>query len=443
MASQGSLSSAEGLIRSVVAPASITSAVLYYFGWLRSQTIAQDLGYDATLLGYGPQDYILRSVQPVATLAVVGATSWWVLLLGHRFIIGQIQKHRSERIRWRLPAFAALALGTLLIVDALDAAREGFDTADWHLALNFAAAAALLGYGSWLERFATRPMYAPVQVPQPIVWIVMALVAAGAFTATSWYAQDVGHQQARDNIRLARESAVATLTSTDPLDLEGVPSYTQGDHYITTGLVLLFSAGGRHFLVPVDYDQGTKAKVYTVDATVVRVDFDRSISVPCAGFDDLAVGSRYEIGDVIMSGGVRYAVQAGPTAESLDSGPPLPVGTGGPKGATVEAAGGFGQSVVIHLHQASLAPEHDAPYLQWTVRYRQQSDGVRAEINGASGSADKMTQLPRDPRLRRGGAVSVEGGTDGRVQIQARAGDSLRRMALGGTDLMLDCDADS
>jgi len=443
MTSEGLPSPAERLIRSVVAPASITSAVLYYFGWLRSQTIARDLGYDATLLGFGPQDYLLRSVQPVATLAIIGATVWWLLLLLHRSAGGVLRKQGSDWRYWHLLSYTMLGFGTLLVVDALDAAIEGFDRADWRLALTFVQAAALLGYGGWLQQFAGSKPWSRVAVPQPLTWIVMGLVAAGAFTVTSWYAQTVGHQRAEENRQMALEGAVATLTSAEPLHLEGVPSYAEGDHYITTGLVLLFSADGRHFLLPADYDVATRAKVYTVDASSVRIDFDRSISVPCAGFDDLDPGRTYAPGDVITSGGVRYTVAAVPPPVAVgesNEGLSAPDGAGQPPGATVEAAGnGFGQGLVIHLHQASLAPGYDAPYEEWSLLYRQRSDGVRVEINGSEAAVVRMTQVPADRAFRPANLAGVVGGDDGRIQLRPGTDKRLHRVAIGGTDLLLDC----
>jgi len=50
------------LIGKVGSPLAIGSSLLYYFGWVRTVTQARLLGYDATLVGFSVEDYILKSV---------------------------------------------------------------------------------------------------------------------------------------------------------------------------------------------------------------------------------------------------------------------------------------------------------------------------------------------------------------------------------------------
>ena len=51
-----------GLVRSVVAPATLISGIAYYFGWRREQAFAGYFGIDASLLDFSSTDYVIRSV---------------------------------------------------------------------------------------------------------------------------------------------------------------------------------------------------------------------------------------------------------------------------------------------------------------------------------------------------------------------------------------------
>jgi hypothetical protein len=49
-------------IASVAAPTTLVTALLYYFGWVRTSRQAYLLGLDDSLFGYSTQDYVLRSI---------------------------------------------------------------------------------------------------------------------------------------------------------------------------------------------------------------------------------------------------------------------------------------------------------------------------------------------------------------------------------------------
>ena len=54
-----------GALKAVVAPATLLTALLFYFGWLHTKGEAQYFGIDPSVLGFSTQDYLLRSVQPI------------------------------------------------------------------------------------------------------------------------------------------------------------------------------------------------------------------------------------------------------------------------------------------------------------------------------------------------------------------------------------------
>jgi hypothetical protein len=67
----------------VVAPTSAVTALLYYFGWSRTNVQAHQLGLDDSLLGYTTQDYLLRSMSSMLTPLVLGVLATLVGLAAH------------------------------------------------------------------------------------------------------------------------------------------------------------------------------------------------------------------------------------------------------------------------------------------------------------------------------------------------------------------------
>ena len=64
------------LLTTVVSPIAVSTALLFYFGWVRADAQARGLGYDVSLLRYSTPDYVLRSVNvlfvPVIMILVLG-----------------------------------------------------------------------------------------------------------------------------------------------------------------------------------------------------------------------------------------------------------------------------------------------------------------------------------------------------------------------------------
>ena len=80
-----------GLVRTLTAillNLGVLTALLVYFGWVRSDRMAAELGIDESILRMSVEDYLLRSVRSVfvpvlciglAALAWVGFDRWWTV----------------------------------------------------------------------------------------------------------------------------------------------------------------------------------------------------------------------------------------------------------------------------------------------------------------------------------------------------------------------------
>src|SRR3954469_15545543 len=74
----------------IVAPASVLSALLFYFGYVSSRSQYEYFGVDVDTIGLSTQDYVMRSPQPLLVpllvLTLVGAG----LLVLHALIRSRI-----------------------------------------------------------------------------------------------------------------------------------------------------------------------------------------------------------------------------------------------------------------------------------------------------------------------------------------------------------------
>ena len=427
--SDSTSSSIGGIARSVIAPVTITTALLFYFGWLRSQAIAESFGYDASILGLSPQDYVLRSVQPMIVpllIATAAGIGWWKaqewleswLQAGHWRILSNRHVTRSLRI-----------LGYSLAVLTVYFSRDVLASANWRLPLLFVLSAALIGYGTWLQRFRNVGASDRPSVLAPhVTWAVVGLLIAAAFVSVSIQARAEGLAQAQTNIAKINVRAVATLTSEMSLQLNGTPVYRDGDQFIYSELVLMFTEDGHHFLIPASYQASTNARVYTVPVESARIDFNSTTVVPCNGFDDLTEGVSYSPGETFQSAGVVYFVVAFPPHAGPESGSEMV--------AEVERLADGNK--MLRLRDVMIEPLFDAPYRRWVFDYDQRAPGVAIGLN------DTLVIEPTIPH------VDLSGSLDGAGPIQAAGeatgtvtlGDGrsyLTSLSIGGTDLAIDC----
>ena len=94
----------------VIAPASVLSAVLFYFGYVSSRSQYEYFGVDVDAVGLGTQDYVMRSPQPLLVPLIVLTLLGAGLLVGHAAIRDRVISSADRRVaRWHpgLPAHRA------------------------------------------------------------------------------------------------------------------------------------------------------------------------------------------------------------------------------------------------------------------------------------------------------------------------------------------------
>jgi hypothetical protein len=283
---------------SVVAPLSVISTLLFYFGYASARAQYEYFGLDVDTIGLSTQDYVMRSPQPLLTpllgLALLGVA----VAVAHSAIRGRVDaavagaardtdagsalrcRQRLASIRRAtqaavLAGLTGLAGGIVMLVGYSRLRGWGF----YPLAtpLLFALAATLILYGLWV-----RGLLAPRQRPRRGVAVSISLVlAASLFWATATLAQWSGRGLARYTATHLDELPSLILDTRERLYLPspGIeetmlqPSSGQTFHYRYRNLRLLILGQNRLFLVPPTWSASDLTLVVPLDDGSVRLQF--------------------------------------------------------------------------------------------------------------------------------------------------------------------------
>jgi hypothetical protein len=281
------------VVTAIVASTTLFSALLFYFGWIRTNALFQYFGVDATVLGFTTQDYLLRSTEalyvPLGTLLVVGLAGVWA----H----GQLEAWLAGRRRGEVPRPTALAVGVVGVVGLALFARGVAGVAVPRLSHDsFLVTPVCLGlgtilgaYAQWLWRRLRQPPARNGGASRPRwpdlvgLGLVAMLVVLSLFWATTDYARAYGRGRA---VAYARDLAVrpgVVIYSAERLFLQGpgvrelaLPAGQRaGYRYRYSGLRLLTEAHGRLFLLPAGWTTADGAAIVLAGDGKLRVEFTR------------------------------------------------------------------------------------------------------------------------------------------------------------------------
>jgi hypothetical protein len=285
---------------SVVAPLSVLTAVLFYFGYASSRAQFEYFGVDVDTIGLSTQDYVMRSPQalltPLLVLVLIGVA---VAVANDVFrrrvhaarvastdaddaVAGQGRERLAELDRsFRRLELAGLAVGALLLF--------GYALLqDWTpyplvtpLVMGIGAGLAL-----WSGRI--RGLIRPEAKPRIGVVLALSLVlVTDVFWATATVAQWTGRGSARQlALHLDRLPTVIVdtrerLNTVSPTIKESAlpASAAQTFHYRYRGLHLLIQGKDRLFLVPGEWSPSDFTMMLPMDGSV-RLQFQFENSPP-------------------------------------------------------------------------------------------------------------------------------------------------------------------
>ena len=258
------LRSALSILTTVGPPLTIITALMFYFGWARSNRQAQEMGLGGvSLFGYSTQDYVLLSIStlyiPLLAMAVL-AMGWLALHRRVDYMLGS----PSARPRLRVVGRVAMGIGVLAASTAVLLATLNPDQAPLLLPLVLAGGTATAAYGGWLAR-AADDSHDPLPPPPPWqralhVMLIGTVITLALFWEVSKYADVVGRGYAHRVEQQVSQFPRATAFSASPLGVlapgvreerinVGSDADTATFRYRTTGMRFLVRSGGRVFLL--------------------------------------------------------------------------------------------------------------------------------------------------------------------------------------------------
>jgi hypothetical protein len=237
-----------GIVGTVVAPATLVTAIAFYFGWRREQAFAGYFGIDTSLLDFSTRDYVLRSVDSlfVPLLALL------LVALGALCLHMLIGRRRLDATA--APTAAAIGIGALFVGGMLAWGHGLWSSYVYLQALGPAVGAILLAYAFTLLRPGAASLTALRVVAGGVVLVSL-------FWATSEYAESRGRALAAKLAGDLLVNPTVTIFSKDNLGIRpadfGDPTcppviVTQSPkaayRYRYDGFTFLLRSGGRYFV---------------------------------------------------------------------------------------------------------------------------------------------------------------------------------------------------
>ncbi|MGI8807958.1 MAG: hypothetical protein ACR2KK_08985 [Acidimicrobiales bacterium] len=276
------------IIGLVLAPASLLTALLFYFGWTFTNARALYFGIDPSAFGYTTQDYLLRSVDPIfipmGALLVVAVS----IVSVHSVLVRRLADVRQPRLRTLVLAGLAAA-GCAAFLAGLFGVVTGSLFGETFLVTPLALAFGLgaMAYSAQLSRRfagerppAPRPPAQGRSAATARVILVALFVVLNLFWAVRDWANAVGRGRAQELARMIpyRPSVVVYSKSELHIDAPGVEMTEVGGgdsayRFRYQGLTMLVYSNDRYFLVATQSSPDNPRTIVLPDRDDLRLEF--------------------------------------------------------------------------------------------------------------------------------------------------------------------------
>jgi len=272
---------------SIIAPATLITTLLFYFGYVSSRAQYDYFGVDVDTIGLTTQDYVMRSPQPLLVPLLV------LTLLGGGFLAAHVaaRRHAAANPSFRAVAKRMVVGGLILLAVGLALLFSYAAIGDWGYyplvtPLILAVGAASTAYGlstiRWMDR---RSRHNPPDSGFAGLAVVVSLwitVAASLFWATATVAQLSGRGLAKEQAQNLSELPSVIVDSKERLFLPAGVGVEERDltgkgdgetfRYRYWNLRLLIHGKDRMFLVPTAWHANNTTLVMPLNGDV-RVQF--------------------------------------------------------------------------------------------------------------------------------------------------------------------------
>ncbi|MER6973479.1 hypothetical protein ABT304_20615 [Nocardioides sp. NPDC000445] len=267
-----------GLATSFVAPVTLISAVLFYFGYVAARAQYDYFGLDVDVIGLSTRAYVMRSPQPLLTPMLV-------LVLGGVAVVAFDHWVRRRAVEDWFRPLVTIVLGAGLVLLAVGTVLlAGFAlVGGWtYYAL---VTPVLLGGGAALVAYALRLRGGRLEPRIVLLWVgVAACVVWATATTAQWTGRGLAMEQAR-NLRSLPSVVLDTrerlyVPATAGVEEVVRPDAGEGDYrFRYWRLRLLIQGDDRMFLVPDTWSAGGTTILVRLDDDV-RVQFQFRNSPP-------------------------------------------------------------------------------------------------------------------------------------------------------------------
>lgn len=275
------------ILGAIVAPTTLLTSLLFYFGWSRAYWFYIYFGVNSTLLDLTTRDYVQISLDALFVPMTVVALAGLLVLWGHATLRVRLTAGSEPRLlRVGIPAIAAAGavLATAGLWSVFTPTRL-----DRYLAvppLSLALGVVLLVYAGHLWRLLTAAN-APAGRAAAPGWVAVAewavvfvLVGLSLFWAATDYSAAVGRSRAQQAVAALPGEPNAVVYSERSLSLHapGVRETRCHDpeaayRYRYDGLKLMLQSGGQYLFLPEGWTPGNGVAVLMPRSDSLRLEF--------------------------------------------------------------------------------------------------------------------------------------------------------------------------
>jgi uncharacterized membrane protein YiaA len=273
-------------VATVIGPATLLTALAFYFGWVSTNATFSYFGLDASVLGLTLQEVVLSSTDalfvPLLAMAVVALAG----LAVHAVLSRWADREGRPRVRAERISVVMIVVGVVIFLIGLWAVQKElpFPRPFLFQELSAGIGIALLAYAVYLRR-RMRPTARAEDPESQRLWtvgvaLVWVIIGLSLFWTVSEYAKAIGRGRARGiEAGLANRPSVVVYSERD-LHVEGpgvgkeeIGGEQSAYRFRYSGLTLLVRSGGKYFLLPAGWRRSEAGAIALPEADTVRIEF--------------------------------------------------------------------------------------------------------------------------------------------------------------------------
>jgi hypothetical protein len=266
-------------LTTIGSPIAVATPLLVYFGWVRMDIQAQQLGYDSSVMDMSTQDYVIRSVGVLYVPLILTVLFALVLYWAHIRVVTPTVAGTQDRERlgrWiRIFAFSWVLWTPVCVLLLL----SGPPLAGFALPGLLTGTLLCAIYAGLLRRRVHRNH----RTPTALKVLVAVLLTLAVFWDTERVARTMGEAYAADIIAAPERLPAVVVYSSDDLGIDTV--HVRKDTVARAGalplhtyrdLRLLHRSGSRYLLITQTHERASTRVFVITETPTVRIEFSET-----------------------------------------------------------------------------------------------------------------------------------------------------------------------